>query len=180
MLKIQSALKKMKIVVLFAIVILSVAVATGSFKGTDSNKQQKEKKSHSVGTAYYHPENQKNKEQKEIYLFATGYYHPEEDQDFYVTGTYEEDLELNGQGRTASGKEIRKGHAAVDPYVIPLGTEFHTEEYGILKAEDTGGRIKGNRIDIFTGNGQHGLTRALKIRGWLKLKILKWGDKTRT
>jgi membrane-bound lytic murein transglycosylase len=41
--------------------------------------------------------------------------------------------------------------------------------------EDTGGRIKGNRIDIFTGNGKNGLIEALKIRGWLKLTILKWG-----
>ncbi len=115
-------------------------------------------------------------EEKEVYLLATGYYHPEEDQDFYVTGSYEKDLELNGRGITASGKKVIRGHVAVDPSVIPLGTEFYTEEHGILKAEDTGGRIKGNRIDIFTGNGEKGLIKALKINGWLKLKILKWGN----
>ena len=64
----------------------------------------------------------------------------------------------------------------MDPSVIPLGTEFHTEKHGILTAEDTGGRIKGKRIDIFAGNGENGLIKALKIRGWLKLKILRWGN----
>jgi 3D (Asp-Asp-Asp) domain-containing protein len=112
----------------------------------------------------------------EVYLFATGYYHPEEDQNFYATGSYKRDMELNGRGITASGKRVEKGHAAVDVSVIPLGTEFYTEEHGILKAEDTGGRIKGNRIDIFTGRGKKGLIKALKINGWLKLRIVKWGN----
>ena len=135
--------------------IISIVTANSSLNWENVNKQQGE---------------------KEVYLFATGYYHPEEDQDLYAAGSYEKDLELNGRGTTASGKKVERGHVAVDPSVIPLGTEFYTEEHGILKAEDTGGRIKGNRIDIFTGNGKNGLIRALKIRGWLKLKILKWGD----
>lgn len=113
--------------------------------------------------------------ENELYLYATGYYHPEEDQDLYATGSYEKDLKLNGRGITASGKKVVIGHVAVDPSYIPLGTEFYSEEHGLLKAEDTGGRIKGNRIDIFTGNGKKGLIKALKINGWLKLKILKWG-----
>ncbi len=119
---------------------------------------------------------EKHQEEKEVYLFATGYYHPEQDQDLYATGSYEKDLKLNGRGITASGKKVKKGHVAVDPSVIPLGTEFYSEEHGVLKAEDTGGRIKGNRIDIFTGDGKRGLVKALKINGWLKLKILKWGN----
>jgi 3D (Asp-Asp-Asp) domain-containing protein len=145
------------------------------------NKQQNEKEQYLVATDYYHPEEDKQtvkKQQKEeeVYLFATGYYHPEEDQNCYATGSYEEDLELNGRGITASGKKVKKGHAAVDTSVIPLGTEFYSEEHGVLKAEDTGGRIKGNRIDIFTGDGKRGLIKALKINGWVKLKILKWGN----
>jgi 3D (Asp-Asp-Asp) domain-containing protein len=116
-----------------------------------------------------------NKKEGEIYLYATGYYHPEEDQDFYATDSYEEDLELNGKGITASGKRARKGYVAVDPDVIPLGTEFYTEEYGILKAEDTGGKIKGNRIDIFTGDGQRALIKALGINKWIKVRVTKWG-----
>lgn len=38
---------------------------------------------------------------------------------------------------------------AVDPNVIPLGTEVWIEGWGTFIAEDTGGLIKGNRIDIF-------------------------------
>lgn len=37
---------------------------------------------------------------------------------------------------------------AVDPNVIPLGTEVYVEGYGHAVAEDIGGAIKGNRIDI--------------------------------
>lgn len=37
---------------------------------------------------------------------------------------------------------------AVDPSVIPLGTRVHVEGYGDAVAGDTGGSIKGNKIDI--------------------------------
>lgn len=44
---------------------------------------------------------------------------------------------------------------AVDPSVIPLGSKVHVEGYGYATAEDIGGAIKGNRIDVFvpTQNG---------------------------
>lgn len=56
---------------------------------------------------------------------------------------------------TASGTRARVGAVAVDPRVIPLGTKLYIESadgfptYGFAVAEDTGGAIKGNRIDLF-------------------------------
>ncbi len=38
---------------------------------------------------------------------------------------------------------------AVDPNVIPLGSKVYVEGYGTAIAGDTGGDIKGNRIDVF-------------------------------
>ncbi len=51
-------------------------------------------------------------------------------------------------GRTYSGTAVRKGVCATDPKVIPLGTNFYVEGYGPCRAEDIGGLIKGNRIDL--------------------------------
>lgn len=113
----------MKITIMIACLVFPIAAANSSLKWENVNKQRRE---------------------KEVYLFATGYYHPEKDQDLYATGSYEKDLELNGRGITASGERVSRGHVAVNPSFIPLGTEFYSEEHGMLKAEDTGGRIKGN------------------------------------
>jgi len=53
---------------------------------------------------------------------------------------------------TATGQTLRKGIVAVDPKVIPLHTKmFITSdriEYGLGVAEDTGGKIKGNIVDL--------------------------------
>lgn len=38
---------------------------------------------------------------------------------------------------------------AVDPSVIPQGTAVEIDGFGIRYAEDTGGAIKGNKIDVF-------------------------------
>lgn len=57
--------------------------------------------------------------------------------------------------RTAMGTKARVGAVAVDPRVIPLGSKLYIESmdgfpsYGYAVAEDTGGAIKGNRIDLF-------------------------------
>ncbi len=59
------------------------------------------------------------------------------------------------KGKTASGIQSKVGVVAVDPKVIPLGTRLYIEatdgswSYGVCLAGDTGGLIKGNRVDLF-------------------------------
>lgn len=49
---------------------------------------------------------------------------------------------------TATGVPAKRGVVAVDPRVIPLGTRLYVEGYGPAVAADTGGAIKGMRIDL--------------------------------
>lgn len=57
---------------------------------------------------------------------------------------------------TATGAVARVGLIAVDPRVIPLGTKLYITSadgkswvYGTAVAADTGGSVKGNKIDLF-------------------------------
>jgi len=50
---------------------------------------------------------------------------------------------------TATGVWPYVGGVAVDPQVIPLGSRLYIEGYGPAVAVDTGGLIKGNRVDVF-------------------------------
>jgi 3D (Asp-Asp-Asp) domain-containing protein/septal ring factor EnvC (AmiA/AmiB activator) len=53
------------------------------------------------------------------------------------------------QGTTATGIPTGPGIVAVDPTVIPLGTRMTIPGYGEAVAADTGGAIKGLRIDVW-------------------------------
>jgi 3D (Asp-Asp-Asp) domain-containing protein len=55
----------------------------------------------------------------------------------------------SGGGTTASGKKAQVGRVAVDPRVIELGTWLYVEDYGLCQAADTGGAIKGNKVDLY-------------------------------
>jgi 3D (Asp-Asp-Asp) domain-containing protein len=68
---------------------------------------------------------------RNVSVVATGYYR-------YVTGT----------GRTATGRKAAYGVVAVDPRFIKLGTVLYIPGYGRAVAADTGGAIKGARIDL--------------------------------
>ncbi|HWQ01529.1 MAG TPA: 3D domain-containing protein [Gaiellaceae bacterium] len=53
------------------------------------------------------------------------------------------------KGTTATGLPVGPGIVAVDPSVIPLGTRMTIPGYGEGVAADTGGGIKGARIDVW-------------------------------
>jgi uncharacterized protein YabE (DUF348 family)/3D (Asp-Asp-Asp) domain-containing protein len=55
-----------------------------------------------------------------------------------------------GYGRTATGAKASEGRTiAVDPRVIPLGWWVFIDGIGYRRAEDTGGAVHGNKIDVF-------------------------------
>ena len=56
------------------------------------------------------------------------------------------------KGRTASGAMVRKGIVAADPRVLPLGSKITIDagQYsGTYLVADTGGLVKGKKIDIW-------------------------------
>jgi uncharacterized protein YabE (DUF348 family) len=52
-------------------------------------------------------------------------------------------------GITKTGASVRWGIIAVDPSVISLGENVYVDGYGKARALDTGGAIRGNRIDLY-------------------------------
>ena len=71
-----------------------------------------------------------------------------------------------GNGITASGRRVTPYvSCAVDPNVIPLGSTVMLEYNGemvYLRADDTGGSIKGNRLDIAVKGHQEALSLGVK------------------
>ena len=76
-------------------------------------------------------------------------------------------------GITATGINLKANPNAkvisVDPTVIPLGSKVYVEGYGEAIAGDTGGAIKGNRIDVFFPSQQDAINFGVKQ---LKVTIL--------
>ena len=65
--------------------------------------------------------------------------------------------------QTATGTTCVEGRTiAVDPRVIPYGTRVHIDGFGDFVAEDCGGAIKGNHIDIYLED--HARCNALGVK----------------
>lgn len=59
----------------------------------------------------------------------------------------------SNRGTTASGKKAQRKFAAADPSVLPLGSKVRVEgagpHSGTYTVADTGGKVKGRKIDLF-------------------------------
>ena len=65
------------------------------------------------------------------YFVVTAYYSPLPDQEYYITGNYEDELRLNGKGIAgASGKGVFSGMLAA-PGKYSFGTKIYLDGLGI-------------------------------------------------
>ena len=77
-----------------------------------------------------------------------------------------------GDGLTATGTKVTAGRTiAVDPKVIPYGTKVYIEGYGWRVAEDCGGSVKGNHIDVAMASHDEAMSKGVKHRDvWILVK----------
>ncbi|MBI2638673.1 peptidoglycan-binding protein [Candidatus Peregrinibacteria bacterium] len=99
----------------------------------------------------------------------SSYYTPLPNQSRYITGSFEGDVRLNGEGvHSADGTLVYPGMAA-SSREYPFGTKMEIPGFGTVAIHDRGGAIKGNRLDIWMGEGEEGLRRAL----WWGMRTLE-------
>ena len=77
-------------------------------------------------------------------------------------------------GKTASGRRVSKGLIAADPRVLPLGTKVRIDAgtySGEYLVADTGGAVRGKRIDIWTPSSREAMRFG---RRTVKLTVLTY------
>ena len=80
-------------------------------------------------------------------------------------------------GRTATGVVTARGMIAADPRVLPLGSRVRIEAgsySGEYLVTDTGGAVKGHRIDIWTPTSRDAMRFGRRV---VKLTVLELGGK---
>ena len=81
------------------------------------------------------------------------------------------------RGKTASGRMVSRGLIAADPRVLPLGSRVrldHPGYSGEYLVADTGGLIRGRRIDIWTPTSREAMRFG---RRTVKLTVLSYPAK---
>ncbi len=66
----------------------------------------------------------------------------------YSAGTAGVSPDKSYYGKTYTGETMRYGIVAVDPAIIPLGSQVYVSDYGVGDALDTGSAIRARRIDL--------------------------------
>jgi len=81
------------------------------------------------------------------------------------------------RGRTASGAAAAQGIIAADPHVLPIGSRVRIEAgsySGEYLVADTGGAVRGRRIDIWTPTSREAMRFG---RRTVKLTVLQMGGR---
>ncbi len=98
---------------------------------------------------------------------------PASGEEFYVTATAYTPYCNGCSGYSATGIDLRSDEnlklIAVDPSIIPLGSKVWVEGYGYAIAGDTGGSIKGNKIDVLVQTKQQAYSWGRKK---VRIKVL--------
>lgn len=79
------------------------------------------------------------------------------------------------KGQTASGVTVRRGIIAADPKVLPLGSVVRIQAgsySGIYTVMDTGGAIKGRKIDIYIPTRKEAIVFGARK---VKVEVLRHG-----
>lgn len=66
--------------------------------------------------------------------------------------------------RTACGVKARYGVVSVDPRIVRLGSHLYIPGYGFSQTLDTGGRIKGKRVDLCYNSIKSAREHGIKIK----------------